>query len=166
MSKKALKHSLETFLLAGSISVSLETSVIRASRLGAYAYGQAKGEMKAFYKADYLAAATRHRIVKSQLLPLIKRWRDAGIDVLLMKGFYLAEFVYEVPAERFYGDVDILIHPKDTSQAKAIAEQGIGHLCILVVTRRHAERIGEANPRHLDGQRPTGLKRLPFGSQL
>ena len=122
MTKEAVKRQLEALLLNETFDGLLEPTVIKANRLGAYAYRMAKGEEKALYKADYLAAAARHQLIKAQLVPLIRAWREIGIDILVMKGFYQAEFVYEIAAERFYGDVDLLMHPEDFSRAKDIAK--------------------------------------------
>jgi len=123
MEQQALKQQLEALLLNETVNSSVDPKIVRKNRLGAYAYGRAEDELKAHYKADYIAAATRHQMVKTQLLPLVEAWCEVGINVLLLKGFYQAEFVYERAAERFYGDVDILIEPEDVVQAKTVAER-------------------------------------------
>ena len=57
MKQRTLKRKLETFLLSDDIDDAFEPAVVRAHRLGAYAYGKTEGKTKARYKADYLAAA-------------------------------------------------------------------------------------------------------------
>jgi Uncharacterised nucleotidyltransferase/Transglutaminase-like superfamily len=60
--------------------------------------------------------------VKNQLKPLLKAWSDAGIKVMLIKGFWLAEFIYERPGDRGYGDIDVLIPENQAQHAIQIAQ--------------------------------------------
>ena len=53
----------------------------------------------------------------------------------------------------------------DLGKAEAEAEQRVGHLCILVEARRHAERIGKGQPRDMGFQRATGPRRPSGGLQ-
>lgn len=73
-------------------------------------------------KPAHMNATARHMAIRSELKPLVKAWRQAGIEVLLFKGFYLAEFVYEVPGQRSYNDVDILMAPECSREASLIAQ--------------------------------------------
>src|SRR5690554_6767827 len=56
-----------------------------------------------------LAARAGHAAARAQVVPLLAAWRAAGADVLVFKGFYLAELVHDDPADRPYGDVDVLL---------------------------------------------------------
>lgn len=56
-----------------------------------------------------LAARARHAATRSQVAPLLAAWQDVGAEVLVFKGFYLAELVHEDPADRPYDDVDVLL---------------------------------------------------------
>ena len=73
------------------------------------------------WREAYLRRIAAHLSVRATLAPLVRTWREHGIEVLLFKGFYLAEFVYENPAERFYKDVDILVPEADAVTAIALA---------------------------------------------
>ena len=73
------------------------------------------------WRESYLGRIATHLAVRATLVPLIRTWREHGIEVLLFKGFYLAEFVYENPAERFYKDVDVLVPDLDAARAIALA---------------------------------------------
>lgn len=42
---------------------------------------------------------------------------EAGIDWLIFKGPVLSEVVYQRPGARNYGDLDILVHPREVDQA-------------------------------------------------
>ena len=75
------------------------------------------------FEQGFLAMSVLHLNVKAKLLPLLTAWRDQGIDALVFKGFYLAEFVYDHPAQRLYHDVDILLRPEQVPAAAAIAER-------------------------------------------
>ena len=85
--------------------------------------------------------ATRHATAihlhrKAELLPLVRAWRQAGIDVLAVKGFHLAEFVYASPAERLAYDVDLVIPEERSDDAVAVAER-----CGWTVHRRRDDSI-------------------------
>lgn len=97
--------------------------VLRRARLAAYAYTVLPLEhaLRPAVRPDFLAAVARHHQIKREILPLLSAWRSAGIDVLLFKGFYLAEFVYAAPGARFHGDVDVVIRPEQSLRAVEIA---------------------------------------------
>jgi hypothetical protein len=69
----------------------------------------------------YLTALSRHYRIRNEVVPLIRAWHAEGIEALLFKGFYLAEFVYPAPGARFHGDVDILIRPGEIEGAVHLA---------------------------------------------
>jgi hypothetical protein len=106
-------------------------------------------------RQDALAGLARHHAIKRELVPLIAAWRAAGIEVLLYKGFFLAEFVYPTPGTRFHGDVDLLIRP----------EHGADALRLAVVKgwrqRRYPRRVGAADGGALfDLYQPGGAAQL------
>jgi Uncharacterised nucleotidyltransferase len=68
-----------------------------------------------------LAMLGRHLRIRAALESLLGAWQAAGIAALLFKGFALAEFVYPDPAQRFYGDVDVLIDPRQATRAAQVA---------------------------------------------
>ena len=63
----------------------------------------------------------RHLLHRTHFLPLLRAWRDHGIEVVLMKGFVLADRLYDDPADRPYADIDVLVRESDTDVACAIA---------------------------------------------
>lgn len=100
--------------------------ILRAARLGGYAYVAASEDDPAhdLFRPDYLDALARHHTLRRELLPLLSDWRNAGIEVLLFKGFYMGEFVYPVPGARFHGDVDLAIPYGTENTAARIAYDG------------------------------------------
>jgi len=74
-------------------------------------------------RQEWLAALARHHDIKAELVPLIASWRAAGIESLLYKGFFLSEFVYPAPGQRFHGDVDVLIRREHKRAALEIARR-------------------------------------------
>lgn len=98
---------------------------LRATRLAAYAYTvlPQTHPSRAILREDYVASFGRHQRVKADLLPLLRAWRHAGVDVLLFKGFHLSEFVYPRPGARFHGDVDLLLRPDHVTRAWRIARE-------------------------------------------
>ncbi|WP_339096556.1 lasso peptide biosynthesis B2 protein [Deinococcus sp. VB142] len=61
-----------------------------------------------------LDLGVRHSALRAELRPLLAAWAAEGIEVLLFKGFALAEFEYASAGERFHGDVDIVL-PEDAA---------------------------------------------------
>src|SRR5262245_58776252 len=97
--------------------------VLSRMRLAAYAYTvlPTTDPARPAFRDEYSAALGRHHLIKRELLPLLRAWYQAGIDMLLFKGFQLAEFEDAAPGARFHGDVDILIPPKQIATAEHIA---------------------------------------------
>ena len=102
-------------------------ALLRRAALAAYAYTVLPPEHpeRAALRGDYLASLARHQRIKAELLPLLGAWNEAGVEVLLFKGFHLAEFVYPAPGARFHGDVDVVVRPAHLARAREAArEQG------------------------------------------
>lgn len=97
--------------------------VLRLSHTDAYAYTRLAPQhpLRAALHGAYLTANARHSLVKHEVMPLLRAWHAHGIQVLVYKGFALAEFMYATPGERFYGDVDLLIHERDAATARSVA---------------------------------------------
>ena len=110
--------------LIGDIT-SRDAAALRRSRLAAYAYTVLPEEhpLKAELRVDYLSSLARHQKITAELVPLIAAWKQAGIEVLLYKGFYFAEFIYPAPGARFHGDVDLLVRPEQAGAALDIARR-------------------------------------------
>lgn len=77
-----------------------------------------------------IVMAARHMVTKRVIAALVGAWHAAGIEVLIFKGFALAEFVYQDPTWRSYSDVDIALRkpadgdwPSLTARASAIASE-------------------------------------------
>ncbi|HVM43872.1 MAG TPA: nucleotidyltransferase family protein, partial [Gemmatimonadales bacterium] len=94
---------------------------------------------RAPFRAEFLAALARHQEIKRELVPLLAAWHAAGIETLLYKGFFLAEFVYPTPGTRFHGDVDALIGSAHAAEALRIA------LSLGWRQRRSVWRVGVAD---------------------
>jgi hypothetical protein len=56
-------------------------------------------------------------------LPALQALGDRGIAVVVLKGAALAHTVYETPALRPIGDIDILVHPADAAAAREILDR-------------------------------------------
>jgi len=94
-------------------------------RLASYVYTQLPENhpKKAQLRPKYLSDQVRHSFIRSELLPFIRCCRQAGLDLIIFKGFYLAEFVYKNPSQRHYGDVDLLIKPEQIKMLTRCAEE-------------------------------------------
>ena len=115
------RHRLEQFLLHGTHD-GLTGAELRRANLAAYAYAALpSGDgLRAELRLDFVAAALRHNEIKAHLLPLLSACHRHGLKVVLYKGFAQAQFVYDAPAQRYYGDVDALIRASDAENIVAI----------------------------------------------
>jgi hypothetical protein len=97
---------------------------LRAAGLGAYAYTALAPDhpQRDLLRMDYMRSVARRLDIRGALVPLLGTLQQAGIPVLVFKGFHLSEFVYPVPGARTYADVDILLHPDSTGLARRAAE--------------------------------------------
>ncbi len=92
--------------------------------LAPYAYGQGVADdpkKRPLFQA-FMATTARHLKLRAELQTLVRAWSAAGIDVLLFKGFHLAEFVHTAPGLRFYRDVDLVMDPAQAEEASRIAQ--------------------------------------------
>lgn len=98
---------------------------LRAAGLGAYGYTALAPDhpQRDLLRMDYMRSVARRLDVRGALLPLLRALEQAGIPVLVFKGFHLSEFVYPVPGARTYADVDILLHPHTTDAARRVSEE-------------------------------------------
>lgn len=111
---------LERFLL-GAEEVALDPALVEAHGLAGYASARSSAPVPARFRAVYMSATARHIALKAELAKLVRAWNEAGIEVLVFKGFYLAEFVYDTPGQRLYSDVDLLMAPEHTLRASQLA---------------------------------------------
>jgi hypothetical protein len=118
---RAARASLERFLVEGSPLP--DRTILARRRLEAYAYAAVPTDHPAgeALRRAHTRAAAVHLAHKAAFLPLLRAWRDAGIEVIVFKGFYLAEFVYEQPAQRHYSDIDVIMRPESWPIAEPLA---------------------------------------------
>jgi hypothetical protein len=108
----------------------IDLAVIEERGLAPYAYGrvhslpdEAKPDAatQAKLRTAYVLTRARHALVRKATRELLARWHEAGITVLVTKGFALAEFVYPDPAWRLYSDVDLAIAVEHADAAAELA---------------------------------------------
>lgn len=68
----------------------------------------------------------RNLRISQQLRELLAAFDKAGVPVMVLKGAYLAEHVYENPAQRVMSDIDLLVLP-DTLRAVQVLLQDLGY---------------------------------------
>jgi hypothetical protein len=88
----------------------------------------------------YYNNIARNMLLYNELSNVLKAFTDAGIDVIVLKGAFLAEAVYKNIGLRAIGDVDVLVKKGDLSIAKnALARLGYNPIqCDL--TQWHADQ--------------------------
>jgi hypothetical protein len=113
--------TLETFIVDGAPLP--EHRDLEQSHLAPYAYTkiESEGPAKRLHRAAFTGATAIHLSNKAAFIPLLRAWRDAGIDVIVFKGFYLAELVYAQPAQRHYNDIDVIMEPERWPEARRLA---------------------------------------------
>jgi len=99
---------------------------------------------------DALCEAYHHNAFKNaqyyqQLSEILKQLQANSIDVILLKGAYLAKTVYQPGAVRVIGDIDLLVKKADLEQTeKILLEMGYGP------TERPSLKTQCATSHHLD----------------
>jgi hypothetical protein len=124
------RDAIATFMHGGSPAAVPAQTLIDGGLAG-YAVARAAAAGVALdgrVKAARVALAGRHLATKRLVADLLGAWLDEGIEVLVFKGFALAEFVYSDPTWRTYSDVDVVLSaPADgdwaaqTTRAAAVA---------------------------------------------
>lgn len=129
------RRLLESFLISDTAPPTVDA--LRPLGLAGWTYLALPTEhpLRAQLRPDFLAMLARHHSLKRALLPLLAAWREADIDVLIFKGFWLSETVYPVPGGRFHRDVDVLLRASTIQAARTIAES-LGW-CELEVSAGH-----------------------------
>ena len=115
------RASLERFIVKGTPLPN--SSTLAQSRFAALAYTELPWDdpRKLTHSDAFTTATALHLVNKAALRALVRAWHDAGIEIILFKGFYLAELVYDHPAQRHYGDVDVIMRPHDWEMAERLA---------------------------------------------
>ena len=74
-------------------------------------------------RLDAFRTAARHLATKTELHRLFLAWNEAGVVPLVIKGFYLSEFVYSAASLRVYNDVDVYVQPDQVPTACDVASR-------------------------------------------
>ena len=74
-------------------------------------------------RLDAFRTAARHLATKTELHRLFLAWNEAGVVPLVIKGFYLSEFVYSAASLRVYNDVDVYVQPDQALTACEVASR-------------------------------------------
>ncbi len=129
-----------------------DISWVLAGDLEPYAYTQLPSlhSQKPLLYPAYLASVARHQLIKAELYDLLKTWYGRGFEVMLYKGFYLNQWVYEQSGQRMYIDVDIVVHEAQWLEMSKLA-QNLGWECSYRVdddVRSHHEIAHLYSPIH------------------
>ncbi len=118
-------NALESFLLGITPATDLPARLMTDFRLMPLFYSSLPTDHpeKSKFRNAFLASTARHARIKSHVLELVRAWNAVGIVPMLFKGFMMAEFVYDLPANRFYGDVDIIVKEHEAARAAKIAKE-------------------------------------------
>lgn len=109
--ERLAKHSV-THGVAPLLHRRLETAAPAAS---------APPAVRDLLRAYYLQTAVRNARLYHGLAALLRAYRAAAVDVIVLKGALLAEVVYGNVALRSMGDIDLLVRRSDLSRARDIA---------------------------------------------
>ena len=88
-------------------------------------------EVMAKLKRLYYENAARNRLLYDELSKILKVFKDAGIDVIVLKGAFLAETIYKNISLRPMGDIDLLIKKEDLHKVKKELSQLMYHAPVL-----------------------------------
>ena len=73
-------------------------------------------------------ALVQFAFMRWPLAALLGACADASLDVIVLKGAALAETVYDSPALRPFGDIDVLVRPEDALRAHGLLS-ALGYVC-------------------------------------
>ncbi len=71
----------------------------------------------------YINTAYKNTLILNNVAALISALRSQNIDVIGLKGIYLAENIYENIAARPFGDIDILVRKEDIGTSISILDK-------------------------------------------
>ena len=72
--------------------------------------------------SGFFAITVRNLRLTSELLQILKTFRDQAIEAVPLKGPVLAESAFGAVCWRHFGDLDVLVRPRDVSKAKKLLE--------------------------------------------
>jgi hypothetical protein len=109
-------------------------SLMAAHRLSPYLYARRESERwwrdwpaepRRALQLSYLQTDARNARFRDELLRLLPALASRGVSPpVLLKGAALALVAYDHPAERPYGDIDLLVRPQDLDAAVAVLREG------------------------------------------
>lgn len=157
--------SIEKFVM-GDYTAPISATALVNARLAGFAYRNIPEDhaLREKLRQPRRNLEIHHQLVKHQLVPLLKAWNDAGIKAMLIKGFWLAEFIYQRPGDRGYGDIDVLMPEEQTQHAIQMA-QDLGWKVVFnnkTIGNPHSHE--EANLTSSDGQITIDLHRFALQS--
>jgi hypothetical protein len=112
---------LERFLVGGGGALPPASAFQEATVAGHAYVSVPEHPQRAELREWFLYLTTRHLSVKREVARLLRAFEAAGVDALVLKGFHLAEFVYDAPGQRQYADVDLLVADASVQAACAAA---------------------------------------------
>jgi len=89
----------------------------------------------------------RHTAINRGTANLLRRFNEESLQVIPLKGIYLAEKLYRLPAQRPMDDVDLLVRKSDAPRAEATAlEVGFRHILDPREQRRYRREVHHIAP--------------------
>jgi hypothetical protein len=73
------------------------------------------------------ASRERTKVMLDACVEILAAFRQAGIEVMLLKGAVLAPIIYTDPMQRPLADLDLLIRPQDVAASRAIMLHQLGY---------------------------------------
>lgn len=74
-------------------------------------------------RKEHLANGARNLVNNLELVQIAKAFTLRQIPLIVLKGAFLAEFIYPYPAMRAMSDIDILVHVEDLSRAADVLNE-------------------------------------------
>jgi phosphoglycolate phosphatase-like HAD superfamily hydrolase len=96
-------------------------------------------EVRAKLRTAYYKNIARNMLLYQELHTVLKAFKAAGIDAIVLKGAFLAEIVYENIGLRAIGDIDLLVKKDDLGKVKQVLIQLEYH----ALPTRWGERLNE-----------------------
>lgn len=110
-------------VLLPELQAELLTPFVYARLRSTPAWRELPGPIRQALADDFQTHSLRTYLMQAELAAIVDDLREVGVPVMLLKGAALGRLVYDSPAERPIGDLDLLIPARQLEPARTVLEK-------------------------------------------